>query len=183
MPASTFTRARTRRRMLRATAALAVSPCLIGTPAVNATPSNANTPAPSTAPTNPPTATGQFEVKIGPPEPMVTPADAPAIGRRRLDKTYRGDLQGSALGEMVFAGQPQAGEAAYTALESFVGTLHGRSGGLALAHLGVMHAGGQEVRILIVPGSGTGELAGIQGELLLRIESGVHHYTLNYQFN
>ena len=160
--------------MLRAAAVLAVSPCLHGVPTVNATPDSPS------APTLPP-ATGQFDVKIGPPEPMDTPADGPAIMRRRLDKTYRGDLQGTALGEMVFAGRPPAGEAAYTALESFSGTLHGRRGGLALAHLGVMHAGGQEVRIQIVPGSGTGELAGIHGELLLRIESGVHHYTLNYQ--
>lgn len=46
-----------------------------------------------------------------------------------------------------------------------------------------MQAGGQELRITIVPGSGTGALKGIRGELRLRIESGVHHYTLAYQLD
>lgn len=128
------------------------------------------------------TARGQFEVKVGAAEMMKSPDGGPAMARRSLDKQYRGDLQGQALGEMLAAGQPQAGEAAYTALESFTGTLQGRAGGFALAHLGVMHAGGQDLRITIVPGSGTGELAGIHGELQLRIEEGVHHYTLNYRF-
>ncbi|MFO1340270.1 MAG: DUF3224 domain-containing protein [Burkholderiaceae bacterium] len=128
-------------------------------------------------------ASGEFDVKIGAAEMMTAPEGAPAMARRRLDKQYRGDLQGQALGEMLAAGQPQAGEAAYTALESFTGTLQGRRGGFALAHLGLMHAGGQDLRIAIVPGSGTGELAGIHGELLLRIEGGAHHYTLNYRFD
>ncbi len=141
-------------------------------------PVNANATPPSPGPFS---ASGEFDVKIGAAEMMPAPEGAPAMARRRLDKQYRGDLQGQAVGEMQAAGQPQAGEAAYTALESFTGTLQGRRGGFALAHLGLMHAGGQDLRIAIVPGSGSGELAGIHGELLLRIEGGVHHYTLHYQ--
>lgn len=57
---------------------------------------------------------------------------------------------------MLSAGEPQAGEAVYTALESFSGTLDGRSGGFALAHFGQVDAGVKELRIVIVPGSGTG---------------------------
>jgi hypothetical protein len=126
-------------------------------------------------------AQGQFKVTIGPPEPMTAPPGATALSRFSLDKQYEGGLQGQALGEMLAAGQPQAGEAAYTALESFSGTLDGRAGSFALAHLGLMSAGGQDLRIAIVPGSGLGELAGISGELRLRIEGGVHHYELSYR--
>jgi len=125
-------------------------------------------------------ARGQFSVKIGAPEAMPTPAGGTPMFRRSLDKHYEGELQGQALGEMLAAGQPQAGAAAYTALESFVGQLQGRSGSFALAHLGLMSGGQQDLRIAIVPGSGQGELAGISGALLLRIEAGVHHYELNY---
>ncbi|MFO1338574.1 MAG: hypothetical protein U1F53_10105, partial [Burkholderiaceae bacterium] len=43
-------------------------------------------------------ASGQFDVKIGAAETMASPEGAPAMARRRLDKQYRGDLQGQALG-------------------------------------------------------------------------------------
>ncbi|MEJ6007258.1 DUF3224 domain-containing protein [Paucibacter sp. AS339] len=126
-------------------------------------------------------ASGRFEVKIGAPQAMISPPGATAMFRRSLDKQYSGDMSGAALGEMQMAGQPQAGEAAYTAIESFIGQLNGRSGSFALAHLGLMNGGQQDLRIAIVPGSGSGELAGISGELTLRIDAGVHHYELNYR--
>ncbi|CAB3798128.1 DUF3224 domain-containing protein [Paraburkholderia fynbosensis] len=125
-------------------------------------------------------ATGEFDVKIAPPHMIAVPANASAIGRHALEKAYRGGLNGRAQGEMLSAGQPQQGEATYVALESFDGTLDGKTGGFALAHLGEMDAGGEELRIGIVPGSGTGELAGIRGQLLIRREAGKHYYTLTY---
>jgi len=126
-------------------------------------------------------AVGEFDVKIGAPDLIPVPSDAPAIGRHTLEKEYHGDLKGRATGEMLTSGRPQAGEATYVAIESFVGTLAGRDGGFALAHFGQMSAGREELRISISPGSGTGELSGIQGELVIRREAGKHHYRLNYR--
>jgi hypothetical protein len=128
-------------------------------------------------------AKGGFEVKIGPPEALSSPAGGTPLFKRSLTKQYSGDLVGSAIGEMQLAGQPQIGEAAYTALESFVGKLQGRKGSFALAHLGLMSGGKQDLRIAVVPGSGLGELAGISGELLIRIEAGTHFYELTYRLN
>jgi hypothetical protein len=125
-------------------------------------------------------ATGEFDVKIAPPDRVTVPANAPAIGRHILEKTYHGGLHGRALGEMLSAGQLQQGQATYVALESFEGALDGRSGGFALAHFGEMDAGSEELRIRIVPGSGTGELSGIRGQLHIRREAGKHFYTLTY---
>lgn len=138
------------------------------------------------APTTPDTtaqerAAGTFKVRIQAPQVMASPEGASALGRRALEKQYEGAMQGPSLGEMLAAGQPQKGEAAYVALESFTGTLNGRAGGFALAHLGLMHPGGQDLRIVIVPGSGNGALQGISGEMTLRIEAGVHHYELRYR--
>ncbi|MCV2369957.1 DUF3224 domain-containing protein [Roseateles oligotrophus] len=144
---------------------------------MNATASAAN-PAASTS-----SAKGGFEVKIGPPEALSGPVGGAPLFKRSLRKQYSGDMTGSAIGEMQMAGQPQIGEAAYTALESFVGELQGRKGSFALAHLGLMSAGKQDLRISVVPGSGLGELAGISGELILRIEAGVHFYELNYRLD
>ena len=43
-----------------------------------------------------------------------------------------------------------------------------------------MHEGAQSLSIGIVPGSGTGELVGIQGVFTLVITAGQHLYTLQY---
>ncbi|MBN3806499.1 DUF3224 domain-containing protein [Paraburkholderia sp. Ac-20336] len=125
-------------------------------------------------------ATGAFDVKIAPPDSVAVPAHAAPIGRHVIEKAYHGGLKGQALGEMLTAGKPREGEATYVALESFEGSLDGRCGGFALAHFGEMDAGREALRIDIVPGSGTGELSGIRGQLLIRRESSKHYYTLTY---
>jgi len=125
-------------------------------------------------------AAGEFDVKIATPQMIAVPANASAIRRHVVEKEYHGGLNGRALGEMLSAGLPQQGQATYVALESFEGALDGIAGGFALAHLGEMDAGSEELRIGIVPGSGTGELLGIRGQLLIRREGDKHYYTLTY---
>lgn len=123
-------------------------------------------------------ARGTFEVKIAPAAPVTgMPADKP--GRMTLDKRFSGDLVGTAQGEMLgVMGPEQAG--AYVALERVTGALNGREGAFALVHRGVMANGKQELLITVVPGSGTGALAGIEGTFDLKIEAGVHRYDLAY---
>lgn len=69
----------------------------------------------------------------------------------------------------------------YVALERFTGKLDGKAGGFVMQHSGIMSPGSTELRIVISPGSGTGELAGITGKLEIRIEGKQHFYTLEYQ--
>jgi hypothetical protein len=129
-------------------------------------------------------AAGEFDVQLGAPETLPVAAESPAIARFKLEKEYHGPMQGHASGEMLSAGQPQLGEATYVAIESFFGALDGRAGGFALAHRGDMHAGVDTLHISIVPGSGSGELAGIQGELKIRREAaGRYSYTLRYRID
>ena len=110
---------------------------------------------------------GTFEVTITP-----QPPDDSGIGRLDLAKTWPGDLTGTGHGLMLSAGDPAQGRAGYVALEIVAGTLHGR-GSFAFQQLGVMRGGEQELRYL-VPGSGTGELTGIEGTLALTIDDGGH---------
>lgn len=126
--------------------------------------------------------TGPFDVQLGAPAPLTVPEGGTSVASRSLDKSFHGALSGRALGQMLFAGKPQEGEAVYVAMDSFVGTLDGRSGSFALAHMGEMHAGAQTLRVCVVPGSSQGELAGLEGELSIRIENGKHFYTLKYRF-
>ena len=103
-----------------------------------------------------------------------------AVGRMLLDKQYSGDLIGVGQGEMLSAGNPAAGSASYVAIEHITGALGSLSGSFALQHAGTMHAGDSHLAINIVPGSGTGDLAGIEGTLKLEIVERKHFYVLDY---
>lgn len=125
------------------------------------------------------TARGRFVVQMLPVGDTDS-ADGVALGRMSLSKTFEGDLLGSGQGQMLSALTPQPGSAAYVAIERFTGTLHGRQGSFVLQHSGTMHAGGRKLAITVVPGSGTGGLAGIEGVFELDLRDGEHYYTLDY---
>lgn len=118
---------------------------------------------------------GMFEVTVTPLEP-----DGSGIGRVDLVKTWSGDLSGASHGLMLSAGDPAQSRAGYVALEIVEGSLHGRTGGFAFQQLGVMPPEAMEFRYDVVPGSGTGELAGIEGTLALVIDDRGHIYELTY---
>jgi hypothetical protein len=120
-------------------------------------------------------ARGTFEVTITPDEPV------DGIGRFRLEKTWSGDLAGRGRGLMLSAGDPARQKAGYVALETFEGSLGGVSGAFAFQQLGVMRPDAQDLTYLVVPGSGTGDLAELDGTLTLDISAdGTHTYELTY---
>jgi expansin (peptidoglycan-binding protein) len=127
----------------------------------------------------PRTALGTFEVKTAP-LPRDEATGATSIGRYSLDKAYRGDLEAASAGEMLGAGNPAGGTAGYVAMEHVTGTLHERTGSFALQHFGSMQNGKFDLNVRVVPGSGTGELEGIAGDLTIIIESGKHSYSFEY---
>lgn len=120
-------------------------------------------------------ASGRFTVAL-----TALPAAPGGAAQHRLDKQFSGDLAGSSSGVMLSAGDPGKGIAGYVAMEVVQATLAGRSGGFALQHSGTMDASGQKLNVQIVPGSGTGALAGISGTMAIRIEGREHFYTLRY---
>ena len=125
------------------------------------------------------TAKGTFSIVMIPP-PAGEGAGRLSVGRMFIDKQYSGDLTGTGQGEMLSAGNPAAGSAGYVAIEHVTGTLNGRSGSFALQHSGTMHEGASHLAITIVPGSGTGDLFGIEGKLKLDIAEGKHFYDIEY---
>jgi len=124
-------------------------------------------------------AEGSFDVKMTP----LAAEDALAgsgIGRYSMAKEYHGDLEATAKGEMLGAGDPGTGSAGYVAMEVVSGALGGHAGTFALQHSGVMEKGGSTMAVTVVPGSGTGRLAGIAGTLTITIAGGKHSYRLEY---
>ena len=124
-------------------------------------------------------ASGTFEVKLSP-QPLADPAADSMLGRMTIDKTFSGDLQATSKGEMLMAGTPVKGSAGYVAIERVNGTLQGRSGTFVLQHTGTMNRGAPELRVTVVPDSGTGELAGLVGTLSIDIFDGKHFYAFDY---
>ena len=123
------------------------------------------------------TATGTFEVQMA---PFEGDEEWGSFARLSIDKTFSGDIEGTSRGQMLAAHTGVEGSAGYVALERVTATIDGREGSFALQHMGAMRRGEPGLTIAVVPDSGTGDLAGIDGTMELRVEAGVHHYTFEY---
>ena len=124
-------------------------------------------------------ARGTFDVTITP-QPADAYADGAALGRMTLDKTFRGDLEATSVGQMLTAMTPVKNSAGYVAIERVTGTLGGRRGTFVLQHSGTMERGAQRLTLAVVPDSGTDALAGLAGTMTIQIANGVHAYAFAY---
>jgi hypothetical protein len=119
---------------------------------------------------------GTFTVNVQ----SLTPAPAEGLSRFSIDKQIHGDLEATTKGEMLSGGDPKQGAAGYVAIEVVTGTLAGKHGSFALQHSATMDHGGFKMSVIVVPGSGTGELKGITGTFSIHIENGQHSYDFEY---
>ena len=173
-------------RRVRASLPVALAVCLataITNAQTSAAPKPASALAPAPSPTTPgtamtATAKGPFDVKL---TPQGTATDPTAVGRFSLDKTFHGDIEGTSAGEMLAVRTAVGGSAGYVAIERVTGTLAGRAGTFALQHWGMMDKGTPDLKISVIPDSGTGELAGLAGTMTIDIQpGGKHFYAFTY---
>ena len=122
---------------------------------------------------------GIFEVKLTPQAQGDQSADA-TLGRMSIDKQFHGDLEAVSKGQMLTAVTTVNGSAGYVAIERVSGTLHGRHGAFALQHSGTMTRGTQQLTITVVPDSGTDQLVGLAGKMMIKIADGKHSYDFEY---
>jgi len=97
-----------------------------------------------------------------------------------LEKQFSGDLEGTSMGQMLTAGTGVEGSGCYVAVELVTGKLNGRSGSFEFYHTGIMRRNTPELTILVVPDSGTNELTGIAGKMMINIADGQHSYDFEY---
>jgi hypothetical protein len=103
-----------------------------------------------------------------------------SLARMSIDKQFHGDLDALSKGEMLSAMGSVKGSAGYVAIERVTGTLHGRSGSFVLQHNATMTRGEPYLNIVVVPDSGSGELAGLSGTMNIIIADGKHSYEFDY---
>ncbi|MEP7042091.1 MAG: DUF3224 domain-containing protein [Dokdonella sp.] len=127
-------------------------------------------------------AKGDFEVKLAPQALALEDMDDGAKrGRMSIDKQFHGDLEATSKGEMLSAMTATQGSAGYVAIEKVSGTLQGRQGTFVLQHNATMTRGVPYLNIIVVPDSGTGELAGLGGTMKIIIGAdGKHSYEFDY---
>ena len=124
-------------------------------------------------------AKGTFDVKVVPQGAGDT-AEGIALGRMSIDKQFHGDLEATSKGEMLTSSLESNGSAAYVAIERVIGTLNGRRGSFALMHQGTMNKESQKLTVVVVPDSGTGQLAGLTGTMTIAIIDKKHSYEFAY---
>jgi hypothetical protein len=122
-------------------------------------------------------ATGSFEVKI---IPLSEGATDLSLGRMSIDKRFQGALEATSKGQMLTGMSDVKGSAGYVAIEKVSGKLDGREGTFILQHNATMNRGTPQLTIVVIPDSGTGELAGLSGTMNINIADGKHSYDFEY---
>ena len=103
----------------------------------------------------------------------------PLLSRMLIDKQFHGDLEAHSKGQMLAGGTAVKGSAGYVAMEMVTGTLNGRKGTFILQHSATMDRGKPQLSVTVVPDSGTGELVGLAGTMMINIAGGKHTYELH----
>ena len=124
-------------------------------------------------------ASGTFEVKFDPHPPYDT-AEGATLGRVSITKRFSGDIDANSTVEMLNALTEVKGSAGYVAIERVIGAVQGKSGTFVLQHSGLMNRGQGELRVSVVPDSGTGALRHIAGTMTIEIVDGQHRYGFEY---
>ena len=129
-------------------------------------------------------ATGSFDIKMTPAEPTDF-EKGNDITRFTSEKTWHGDFEGVSHGEMITGSTASTGSMAYVAVERMTGKLNGRPGSFTFSHRASMMKGDApsagELSVTVVPNSGTGELTGLAGSLMIHIDAqSKHTWTFDY---
>jgi hypothetical protein len=124
----------------------------------------------------------RFEITAWEQKAYDEPGEGPTLSRATVGKNYSGGvLEGRSTAELLMSQAP--GSNVYVALERVVGRLAGRSGTFVIRHGGLDIAGAPAVsQGIIVPGSGTGELAGLRGDVTFEHDEAGARAILEYHF-
>ena len=131
-------------------------------------------------------AAGTFTVKSFVPtelEPAPAVATGTPVGVATMEKAFEGEIAGRASTLFTAAFDQDSGCGTYVAMESFEGSVDGLEGTLNFAHSATTSGSDRSAEFFtIVPGSGTGELAGITGAGGLSVDAdGTHRLWFEYE--
>ena len=91
------------------------------------------------------------------------PSEGPALTRIHVQESFAGDIAGDGVVEFLQAARAD-GAASFVGIERITGTVGGRSGTFLLQDAGTVQGSIVSGDWFVIPGSGTGQLAGLRGE-------------------
>lgn len=108
-------------------------------------------------------ASGDFEVKTWDEKPYEEIDGGGKLTRASVTQSLHGDFEGEATTEYLMYYR-EDGTASYVGLQRVVGRLGGRSGSFVFDVNGTFEGGVATGALLVVAGSGTGDLRGLRGQ-------------------
>ncbi|MGC9669345.1 DUF3224 domain-containing protein [Planosporangium sp. 12N6] len=117
------------------------------------------------------------------PDPAV-PTGLP-VGVATIEKHFEGAVDGRSTALFTSAFDQARGVGTYVAMESFEGSLNGRTGAFTFAHSATTTGSDRTAEFCtIVPSSGTGELTGISGTGGIAVDAdGTHRIWFDYEID
>jgi hypothetical protein len=109
-------------------------------------------------------ASGEFTVTSWQEDAYDEPAEGGKLTRAQIGQDWTGDLAGTATITSLMAYAPDGGTARFVGLQRMSGTLGGREGTFVLESSGDFDGEVARASLRVLPGSGTGGLAGLTGE-------------------
>jgi hypothetical protein len=88
--------------------------------------------------------------------------EGPALMRIHVEESFSGDIEGDGVVEFLQVARAD-GSASFVGIERVTGMVAGRAGTFVLQDAGTVEGNVVSGEWFVVPGSGTGELAGLRG--------------------
>ena len=126
-------------------------------------------------------ANSRFAIKSWDEKPYSEGQDVPKLTRAAVTKTFTGDIVGEGHVEYLMMYRSD-GSGTFVGLERVVGHVAGKAGSFVLQRTGTFENGVAKESYVVIPGSGTGELRSLRGEVTSAVGHGTEHpVTLNYE--
>ena len=128
------------------------------------------------------TAHARFAITSWDEKPCSEGQDLPRLTRASVTKTFTGDIEGDGRVEYLMMYRPD-GSATFVGLERITGRIGQKAGSFVLQRSGVFENGQAKESYTVIPGSGTDDLRGLEGEGNSSVGHGMEHpFELQYDF-
>jgi hypothetical protein len=107
--------------------------------------------------------TATFQIEGWDEDEIMSTSDGAKVTRAKVSRSFEGDIEGTGTVEWLMA-YDEGGSATFVGVERIVGSIGGKTGTIVLRHVGAFDGQMAKADLLVVPGSGTGELRGARGE-------------------
>lgn len=126
-------------------------------------------------------ANARFAIKSWDETPYSEGEGLPKLTRASVTKTFTGDIEAEGQVEYLMMYRND-GSATFVGLERIVGRIGSKTGTFVLQRTGVFESGQAKESYFVIPGSGTGELRGLEGDGSSSVgHEADHPFTLRYE--